>query len=149
MRPQLGQDGGRHLDHPGPVCLRVPLEQHAPVLGHAPLHGQPAQVVKMPAAEGEGFAGTQAAVGEHEEEGPPPRIDGSSKGFDLLDRQGVAGPTRTLRQPEAGQGIAGDDAGVRGRGQHHAEDGAGGMDGRVRVAGRPENAQPLLHVDAS
>jgi hypothetical protein len=112
--PQPGQDGGRHLDDPGAVCLRVPLEQHAPVLGHAPLHGQSAEVVKMPTAEGEGFAGTQAAVSEHEEEGPPPPIDRSCQGFDLLDRQGVAGPTRTLRLPEASQGIAGDDAGIRG-----------------------------------
>ena len=59
MGPQLGQDGGRHLDDPGPVGLRVPLEQHAPVLGHAPLHGQSAQVVEMHAAEGDGFSGTE------------------------------------------------------------------------------------------
>ena len=119
------------------------------MLGHAPLHVQPAQVVKMPKPEGEGFSGTQSAVGEYEEEGPPPRIDCSRQGFDLFNRQGVTGSPCTLRQPETGQGIAGDDAGVRGRGQHHAEDGAGGMDGGVRIAGRPENAQPLLHVDAS
>ena len=79
---KLGQDGGRHLDHPGSVCLRVPLEQHAPVLGHAPLHGQPTRVVKMPPAEGEGFSGTHSAVGEHQEEGPPP-FHCSCQGFDL------------------------------------------------------------------
>lgn len=47
MIPDLDEDAGRHLDHPGSVRLRVSLEKVAPVLGQALLDRDAPKVIEV------------------------------------------------------------------------------------------------------
>jgi hypothetical protein len=61
----LDKDARGHLDHTGPVRLRVPLDEVAPVLGQASLDSEAPEVVEVPPPQGSRLAGPQPAVGKH------------------------------------------------------------------------------------
>ena len=145
--PQLTQDRGRHLDDPGPMGLRILLNQPAPMLADAPFDGQASQIVEVPPPQRHRLPWSQPAVGQHEDKGAPPRIDGLCEGLHLLGRQGVAGAARGHRETKTRERIAGNDAGIECRVEDHARHRAGAVDGGVRVPGAPELSEPLLHVD--
>jgi hypothetical protein len=131
------------------LWILVSLEKVAPVLSQRRFDREPPEVVEVATPQGENLTGPQTAVGEHQDQRTPPKIDRVRQCLDLLGAEGVPGPAGGDRQPETCERVGGDDPGIEGRREDHAGHDTCAVDRRVRVAGGSQCAQPLLHVDAA